>query len=956
MNFSARRSVLIVEDDSVVAFEIQKMVGNLGYDAFAIASSGEEALTRAQVRRPDTVLMKLRMKMPLDGITAAETLQKHMDVPVIYLTADADTATIDAAKSMMTYGYLRNPITAAGLRSAIEFALYKHDTSKTLQVTDQRIERAIRGTRDGIFEWQDGENRGNLWVSPRWWEILGYDLETSPVITAAAMTEMIHPDDRTFVTDALAAAAKSGEPISLEHRMRTRQDEWVWVHLRSVAIRSADGRTVVSGSMRDITPRKRAEENLRTSLASTRALYELTGAMISHHDLVDLLQAVVNTVADILPAESVALVTFDLDMRRVVHCLRGGVGAKQLDAAVTFDELLRGSSGWVMRELLPALVPKTPPDSRERRDVDRRTAETLSGDVIVVPLICQNRLLGTMTAVNSPDGAGFGQKQVDLMMSIASHAAIAMTTAELYTRLQLANESLQHEIADRKRADERFRLAIEAAPTGMLLMNLTGSIVLINAQIEQLFGYSREELLGKQIEMLVPERFRVHHPDFRVAFFAAPAVRKMGAGRELYGLRKDGTEVPIEIGLNPLHTSEGDFVLSSIVDLSQRRAIERLRTDFVSTVSHELRTPLTSISGSLGLLQSGAMGTLSEKAESMIRIAYKNSARLVRIINDILDIGKLEAGQLALQIVSISLSELLQQAIEGNSSYAQKYEVRFVLDGAPESDRVMADPDRLMQVVTNLLSNAAKFSPPGADVLIRVLPGESTTRVEVQDFGPGIDDAFKDRIFEKFAQADASASRRFEGTGLGLSIARKLVEAMGGSIGFTTVIRRGTTFYFELPRTEAAPAVRRVESLSDTDVHRALRESPVLVSADTAVQRVLYIEQVDDDLVTVVRATLAGRADIVLAHGLWDAKRLLNQEHFDLIVLDETSSDRDAIGRTDPIADLVVHAVPIVVLSGRETPQPISSFVGATLVKSQVSPAHVAATILSYLSPPIDFS
>ncbi len=367
------------------------------------------------------------------------------------------------------------------------------------------------------------------------------------------------------------------------------------------------------------------------------------------------------------------------------------------------------------------------------------------------------------------------------------------------------------DITERKRADEKFRLAIDAAPTGMLLMNLTGAIVLVNAQIEHLFGYSRAELLGKQIEMLVPERFRTHHPEFRVGFFSAPTVRKMGAGRELYGVRKDGSEVPIEIGLNPLHTSEGEFVLSSIVDLSQRRAMERLRTDFVSTVSHELRTPLTSISGSLGLLQSGAMGSLSEKAEAMIRIAYKNSARLVRIINDILDIGKLEAGQLALQTESISMSDLLHQAVEVNSGYAERYEVRFLLDAAPEDDEVMADPDRLMQVVTNLLSNAAKFSPPGADVMLRVRPGESTVRVEVQDFGPGIEDEFKDRVFEKFAQADASASRRFEGTGLGLSIARKLIEAMGGSIGFTTAVGRGTIFYLELPRMDAVMAANRGE-------------------------------------------------------------------------------------------------------------------------------------------------
>jgi len=360
------------------------------------------------------------------------------------------------------------------------------------------------------------------------------------------------------------------------------------------------------------------------------------------------------------------------------------------------------------------------------------------------------------------------------------------------------------DITERKRGDEQFRIAIEAAPTGMLLMNLTGAMVLVNAQIEKLFGYPRAELLGKQIEMLVPERFRTHHPGFREEFFGAPRARAMGAGRELYGLRKDGSEVPIEIGLNPLRTPEGAFVLSSIVDLSQRHEIDRIRTDFVSTVSHELRTPLTSISGSLGLLQSGALGALPDKAAAMVQIAYKNSGRLVRLINDILDVGKLEADQLALQMASVPLAELLQQSVEANASYAEKYGVRFVLDAASVGDRVMVDPDRLMQVVTNLLSNAAKFSPPGAAVRIRLRVGPTAMRIEVEDSGPGIPEAFKGRIFEKFAQADASTTRPHEGSGLGLSIARKLTEAMGGTIGFSTVAGQGTIFHIDLPRITAA--------------------------------------------------------------------------------------------------------------------------------------------------------
>jgi PAS domain S-box-containing protein len=503
------------------------------------------------------------------------------------------------------------------------------------------------------------------------------------------------------------------------------------------------------------------------------------------------------------------------------------------------------------------------------------------------------------------------------------------------------------DVTERKHADEQFRLAIEAAPTGMLVMNLTGRIVLVNAQIETLFGYPRAELLGRQIEMLVPARFRMHHPDWRGEFFSIPKARATGAGRDLCGLRKDGSEVPIEIGLNPLHTSDGEFVLSSIVDLSERREEDRLRSDFVSTVSHELRTPLTSISGSLGLLQSGAMGEFPDKAAAMLRIAYKNSGRLVRIINDMLDIGRLEAGKLALQMVSVSLAELLQQSIEANSSYAEKYQVRFVLDCGPERDRVMADPDRLMQVVANLLSNAAKFSTPGSDVFIRVRPDAATVRLEVEDSGPGVPEAFKMRIFEKFAQADASATRRFEGTGLGLSIARKLTEAMGGTIGFSSVAGC-TIFYLELPRTDAAPIARRKRKLSETDEHRMLLDMAAATAVGAnSVPRLLYVKD-DDDLITVIRATLGGRADIVSARGLREAERLLREENFEMIILDESLPDGNGINLVDRIPELVGHSVPIVLLA-TEVPQDIHQKVAAVLVKSQVSAAQVATTILSYL-------
>jgi PAS domain S-box-containing protein len=351
-------------------------------------------------------------------------------------------------------------------------------------------------------------------------------------------------------------------------------------------------------------------------------------------------------------------------------------------------------------------------------------------------------------------------------------------------------------------ADEQFRRAIEAAPSGLLLINPANSIVLVNAQIESLFGYPRAELLGRQIDMLLPARRREDRRPVRTSPGSEPYPTDAHGDR--YGIRKDGSSVPIEIAFTPFDTSQGELILVSIIDLSSRREVDRLRTEFVSMVSHELRTPLTAICGSLGLLTSGAMGALPEHTAAMVRIAQRNSARLERIINDILDIGTLEAGTTSIKMSSVPLGDLIRQSVEVSAGYAQKCQVRFLTESSCPDAAVMVDPHRLVQVIANILSNAAKFSPPGADVVIRVLPGSTVMRIEVQDSGPGIPESFQSRVFEKFAQADSTSNRRHDGAGLGLSIARKLINAMGGSIGFSSVADQGTIFYLEVPRADPA--------------------------------------------------------------------------------------------------------------------------------------------------------
>ncbi|NBX04178.1 MAG: PAS domain-containing sensor histidine kinase [Alphaproteobacteria bacterium] len=246
-------------------------------------------------------------------------------------------------------------------------------------------------------------------------------------------------------------------------------------------------------------------------------------------------------------------------------------------------------------------------------------------------------------------------------------------------------------------------------------------------------------------------------------------------------------------------------------DVTALKEVERLKNEFIAMISHELHTPLTSIHASLALLSSGTVCELPKETEVMMNIAYKNSERLVRLVDEILDIEKIEAGMLHPRTEVLCIAKFLAQAIEENSAYGQKYNVLFKLGEVPVQCLVVADANRLMQVMANLLSNAAKFSKRGGKVVVLAsVTRKSRVRIEVRDSGAGISDKFRSRIFQKFSQGDTSATRQHSGTGLGLSITKKLVEAMSGEISFTSKLGKGTSFFVELPMAkEAKVTVRR---------------------------------------------------------------------------------------------------------------------------------------------------
>jgi PAS domain S-box-containing protein len=353
--------------------------------------------------------------------------------------------------------------------------------------------------------------------------------------------------------------------------------------------------------------------------------------------------------------------------------------------------------------------------------------------------------------------------------------------------------------------EQTLQAILEAAMSPIITIDGLGKVQQANSATTAMFGYSREELVGSNVSMLMREVDRNRHDGYLATYLNTGERRIIGVGREVYGLRKDGTEVPVHLAVGEVRRKGRRLYTGILTDLTELKKVERLKSDFVSTVSHELRTPLTSIKGALGLLRSAALGELAGQARMMVDIAYNNRDRLVRLINDILDIEKIEAGKLSFEFQLTGLAPFLARAIEANRGFADDFGVRLELADVDSDLEVETDPDRLMQVMTNLLSNAAKFSPEGGVVTLEACRAGDVARISVTDRGGGIPQAFQETIFGRFSQADTSDTKDKGGTGLGLAITKAIVEAHGGTIGFRTAEGAGTTFHIELPIVQRAP-------------------------------------------------------------------------------------------------------------------------------------------------------
>ncbi|QTN47580.1 CHASE domain-containing protein [Ectopseudomonas mendocina] len=447
------------------------------------------------------------------------------------------------------------------------------------------------------------------------------------------------------------------------------------------------------------------------------------------------------------------------------------------------------------------------------------------------------------------------------------------------------------------RSEERLALALKGSNDGWWDIDARSGSLFASAHGWQMLGYPEQGPPGATGDPTAWEKL-VHPEDLQAALSRLQQALQNNASNftiDCRLLRADGSELPVLLRGYIQRDAKGKplRITGTAMDQSEAKRIERLKSEFVSTVSHELRTPLTAIAGSLGLINGGALGPVPEGMRTMLSIAQANSQRLSHLINDLLDMDKLEAGKMQFDLQLCALAAQLQEALDSNQAYADRQQVQLRLLDCPPV-RVRIDAIRLQQVLANFISNAVKYSPPGAEVHLRGERRDTRVRVEVIDQGPGIAAEFRQRIFSKFSQADASDSRSKGGTGLGLAISKELIERMGGQIGFDSVEGQGACFWFELPM---------------------LSEAALPVSADG--RRSLLVVEDEPDIASMLRQLLEDAGYRVrLAHSLGEARACLREEMPAAISLDLRLPDGNGLQLVQELrADARYRELPILVLS-----------------------------------------
>lgn len=770
-----------------------------------------------------------------------------------------------------------------------------YDTNKKLQDSEERYDLAVRGSRTGLWDWKIGSEY--MFYAPYLKQLLGYEDDELPN-TVAAFREHIHPDDYPLVEKAIQEHIKLQKPYQIYYRLRNKAGKYRWFYVVGQAIWDKNGKaTRIAGSIVDITDRKLEEQCATLQYAVTKILSNVNTL---HDAVTPMLREICMSMGwDFGCAWRVD------EYENVLKCIdiwhRPEINIEEFEKATRTIRfrLGEGIPGISWEEKSPKWYDDIIADQKLVRMHEAKKANL--HNAFCFPILLQNKVLGVMEffshEMNPPD------KEILKIMS-----NIGPQLGQFIQRKAIESELLDSEV--------RNKAILNSALDSIFTLTGKGEIVSSNDQAEKMFHYEGGKLQGKNINDLIPG----------LSVKIGKIMGKLPV--EFVGTCRDGEHIPIELTVSETKLNDQRIFVVVARDISERKRIDILKNEFVSVVSHELRTPLTSIRGSLGLILGGAVLDL-EKSKKLLTIANNNCERLLHLINDILDIEKIEAGKMQFSCEYVDINNLAQEAVDANQMYGEKYSIQLRLEKSIQPAYVYVDPDRVMQVLTNLISNAVKFSSNDSSVTIIVKKLDRLAQVSVIDQGAGIPIEFQSRVFEKFSQLDVSNARNIGGTGLGLSVSKVIVEKLGGTLDFISKPGEGSTFYFNFPLKDMA---------SDK---KQLIDAQQLKSSE---MNILLCED-DDDQASYVQTLLATSGfNVDIASTAADAKRMLIKNNYQALLLDLVLPDQDGITFIREMRENEsLKNLPIIVVS-------VMAGAGHSILNGD------AISVVDWLDKPINFS
>lgn len=512
-------------------------------------------------------------------------------------------------------------------------------------------------------------------------------------------------------------------------------------------------------------------------------LFKICEAVLSATELSNVLQMVAERAADAVKAELTAVGLIDWSTKELHYIQSFGTLADRITGART--PLTKSVRTLVSRSGKPVVINDAAADGRIPKDA---IAEWGIRSLLVVPMKIRKKVIGALLAANR-DGGPFETRDLRVFETIANYGAAAIAHADLHAKAEAALLQLEDEKA-------KAEAVLAQLGDGVVVCDTQGRVIIVNEAAEKIVGLQHNEMIGKGLVEL-------HPPEYRKE--AETIMTELSRSKPAAGLfweqniNLPGKKV-VRINVRPVFLKSGAFagMATLLQDITESVTLDEAKSEFISTVAHELKTPLTSLKGSLGLILGGAVGEIEPRLLEMMKIAENNCNRLIRLVDDMLDMAKIDTGHLALEMDIVSVQDRVKNAVDQMRQFADEQDVTLSVKVIGHPRKVIGDGDRIEQVVTNLLSNAIKFSPAGASVEVTVKQVHGYVKVSVTDHGTGIPPSEQKKVFDKFYQVNCRNRSRISGSGLGLAISKWIIEQHGGKISVKSTVGKGSTFSFML--------------------------------------------------------------------------------------------------------------------------------------------------------------